>query len=63
MNGSCCCQVADETEAVPKDTGASSFLAMPAGVPAGEVRLSWRALRAAGAGFWLTDAALLRCAE
>ena len=40
---------------------AASFSAVPVASP-DEQRLSWRALRSVGAGFWLTDPQLLRCA-
>ncbi len=43
--------------------GAVSFLSAAAtSGPGAEALLSWRTLRAAGAGFWLSDPQLLRCA-
>lgn len=55
-------QVPDEAAAAAGDKpAASSFLAVAAAAPADGQRLSWQLLRAIGAGFWLTDAQLVRC--
>ena len=55
------CQVPGEAESKAQQPVAS-FSAVPA-APPDEQRLTWRALRSVGAGFWLTDPQLLRCAR
>ena len=55
------CQVPGEAESKAQQP-AASFSAVPA-APPDEQRLTWRALRSVGAGFWLTDPPLLRCAR
>jgi len=53
-----------EPEAKAQD-GAVSFLSTAATARAtgAEAPLTWRALQAMGAGFWLSDQHLLRCAS
>ena len=52
-----------KAEAEAKQDGAVSFLstAVTSRAADAEALLSWRALKAIGAGFWLTDPQFLRC--
>ena len=58
-----CRQVPEAEAEVKQDDGAVSFLSAAVTSGSGaEALLSWRALRAVGVGFWLSDPHLLRCA-
>ncbi len=54
-------QVPQPEEEAKKAPAAPSFMSTAVAAAAEEGRLTWRGLRAVGAGFWLSDPQLLRC--